>query len=206
MALAVGGGAFVVSSGRVRLVREFIKEFAGLTGSAKQKLVLDETGLARAPISSLFESDGAPKHDIIGRLLAALKRHSKPVRPEALGVIGREHLRALFTGAGANPNSFRYKRSVGIDEDGLPCVVETAFGFAPGQQGRRIITGANWSVGLTNPFRSFGRHSEGLESVLVEARARSGEPIILLVHLACPRIEYTDRGKSAIVVKGGDNG
>jgi len=192
--------------GRIRLVREFISELAGFAGSAKQKLVLEETGLARASILSLFDRDGTPKRPQIEQLLAALKRHSKPVKPETLGVIGREHLRSLFTAAGANPNSFRYKRTAGIDEEGLPCVVETAFGFCPDQQRRRIITGANWSVGLTNPFRSFGRHSEGLESVLAEARAQSTEPIILVVHLACPRIEYTDRGKSAIVVKGGGNG
>jgi len=190
--------------GRIRLVREFISEFAGFAGSAKQKLVLDETGLARSSISSLFESDGTPRRAEIKQLLAALRRHSTPIQPRALGAIGKPHLRDRFEAAGAHPNSFKYKRVAGIDGDGLPCILETAFGYRTGSDGfRRIIAGANWSVGLGNPFRSFGRRGEGLESLLAEQRARSTEPIIFLVHFACPRVEYTDRGKSAIVVRGG---
>jgi hypothetical protein len=40
-------------TGRERLVREFVSEFRGLSGSTKQKFILDETGLARAPLSTL---------------------------------------------------------------------------------------------------------------------------------------------------------
>jgi hypothetical protein len=34
---------------RERTVRDFISELRGFSGSAKQKLVLDETGMSRAP-------------------------------------------------------------------------------------------------------------------------------------------------------------
>jgi hypothetical protein len=43
---------------RERTVREFLSEFDGLTGSAKQKKVLDSTGMARDPLSVLANGRG----------------------------------------------------------------------------------------------------------------------------------------------------
>ena len=194
------------SLGRNRTVREFISELRGFSGSAKQKRVLDETGLGRASLAAFFSDRGEPRRAAIERLLAALQKLSNPVKPQDLGLIGKDHLLACFEGSGVNPQTFKYKKLEGIDDDGLPCVLETAFGHRPnGIEQRRIIAGANWSVGIGNPFRSFGRGGEGLESLLAEQRARSHEPIVFVAHFACPRIEYTDRGKSAIVIRGGDD-
>ena len=69
-----------------------------------------------------------------------------------------------------------------------------------GDQPRMIVTGANWSSAIKNPFRSFGSTGEGLETVLANARAGGREPILLAVHLAHPRVEYTNRGKSEMVL------
>jgi len=44
-----------------RTVREFISEIRGFSGSAKQKLVLDDTGLTRAALASLFDAEGNPE-------------------------------------------------------------------------------------------------------------------------------------------------
>jgi len=189
--------------GRDRTVREFINELDGFRGSAKQKLVLDETGLARASLSSLFGPGGEPKNAEIEALLRALQEHSKPVKPKRLGLIGKDHLFARFKEIGVEAETFRYQRALG-EADGLPWVVETAFGWCPNLVSRRIIVGVNWSVGLGNPFRSFGRHGgEGLESFLADQRAGRNEPIIFVLHYACPRTAYTDRGKSAVIVPGG---
>ena len=78
--------------------------------------------------------------------------------------------------------------------------METAFGWCPALEQRRIVTGVNWSVALGNPFRSFGRTGEGLESLLAEQRAGRNEPVVFVLHFVCPRAQYTDRGKSAIVL------
>jgi hypothetical protein len=32
------------------------------------------------------------------------------------------------------------------------------------------------------------------------ARADTDDPVIVVIHIACPRVEYTDRGKSALVL------
>jgi hypothetical protein len=62
----------------------------------------------------------------------------------------------------------------------VPYVVETAFGIDPkASRTRRIITGVNWSVALGNPFRSFGRFAESLDSLLTEQRSGHFEPVHL---------------------------
>ena len=188
--------------GRDRTVREFIAELRGFSGSAKQRVVLDKTGLTRAPLSSLFGPDGSPESAAIAALLDALKTVSKPVKPLDLGLIGKQHLLACFNAVGLVAETFKYHKAIGEDDEGLPWVVETAFGWCPSLEQRRIVAGANWSVALGNPFRSFGQTGEGLESVLAEQRAGRNEPIVFVLHFACPRTQYTDRGKSAIVLPG----
>jgi hypothetical protein len=46
----------------------------------------------------------------------------------------------------------------------------------------------------------------GCESLLQKLRSGPHKPIIALVHVAIARAQYTDRGKSAVVVGGGDEG
>jgi DNA topoisomerase VI subunit B len=186
--------------GQERTVRAFVKEFEGLTGSAKQTRVLDETGLKRAALSSL-----AGDHEIdaaaAGRLLAAMQKHSRPVKPKRLGVLGEDNLRRRFEATGCQPESFTYKKREG-ETDGIPWVQETAFGYCPKARSRRLVTGVNWSPGILNPFRELGRFGQSLDGVLQDLRVGRFEPVILLLHVACPRVEYTDRGKSAVVVSG----
>jgi DNA topoisomerase VI subunit B len=191
--------------GRDRLVREFVSEFRGFSGSRAQKCVLDETGLARSPLSSLFGPDGSPKKDQLESLLGALKRNSKPVQPALLGLIGEPHLRAKFIANGVAETTFRYKKVLDVtDGDGLPFAIESAFGWCPGQAGRRIIVGVNWSTAIGNPFRSFSRYGgAGLEELLKDRYATANEPVIFLLHYVCPRVEYTDRGKSALLLGSG---
>jgi hypothetical protein len=64
------------------------------------------------------------------------------------------------------------------------------------------VTGVNWSPGINNPFRQLGHNGESLDAILSEVRANTQQPVIAALHMACPRIAYTDRGKSAIVVEG----
>lgn len=185
-----------------RTVREFVSEFRGLSGSAKQKLVLEDAGAARLSLPQFFGNGDRASNGHIGNLLAAMQRHSKPAKPLDLGVIGREHLATRFAAVGADPATFQYKRICGTT-DGIPDVIETAFGYCPdGIDERRIITGLNWSPAIGNPFRSFGSYGESLDTILAEQRSGRDEPIIFLIHLARPRIEFTDHGKTALVIPG----
>jgi hypothetical protein len=67
---------------------------------------------------------------------------------------------------------------------------------------RRLIAGVNWSVGINNPFRQLSENGDSLDSFLEMQRVGRNEPVTLLVHLASPRIAYTDRGKSALALGG----
>jgi DNA topoisomerase VI subunit B len=185
--------------GRERLVREFVKEFRGLTGSAKGKVVLEWTGLARTRLSELATAKGlnAPK---LEHLLRAMRSYSKPVSPAKLGVIGRAHIEERFKNLSCEMESFKYKKKAG-ELEYLPWLVETAFGWCPQLEGRRLVTGVNWSPGIANPFRQLGKWGRSLDTVLTQQRGSEGEPIVLMLHMACPRVSYTDRGKSAVVVE-----
>jgi hypothetical protein len=155
--------------GRDRTVREFVAEFRGLSGTAKQKKVLEATGLGRASLSALCNSGGLDQAAVIN-LLDAMRAQSRPVKPAQLGVIGEAHLRQRFEAAGCRMESFDYKRVAGCTED-IPWVIETAFGWCPDASGRRLVTGVNWSPGIINPFRVLGRFGASLDTILSQARA-----------------------------------
>lgn len=181
-----------------RTVREFVSEFRGLTGTAKQKIVLDATSLAREPLTRLVSGEDFDT-PMVANLLKAMRANSRPVKSKQLGLIGEEHLRKVFEAHGCAMKSFKYTRSMA--KSGLPHAVEIAFAARKDQDsGRRLVTGVNWSPGIGNPFRQLGKQGESLDRVLAEQRATSDEPVVLFLHMACPRVRYTDRGKSAVVL------
>jgi DNA topoisomerase VI subunit B len=189
------------SGKRVRLVRDFVGEFRGLSGTAKRKTVLDEIGLSRAPLDQFFRNDQVD-HAGIARLLDAMQRHSRPVKPEVLGVIGKQHFQRVFLAKDADDQAvehFKYPTPL-LREDlaGRPFIVEVA--FAPmSPKIVSVFSGINWSAAIRNPFRSIGEY--GLSGVLAERHVHTdSDEVVFGVHLAAPRIEFTDRGKSAAVV------
>jgi hypothetical protein len=186
-----------------RLVSDLVREFDGLQGSGKVTKVLADSGLKRVKLSELVIGDRLDG-DRIGRLLTAMQNHTRPVNPRLLGTVGEGHFRERLLDIGIKEESFHYAKKV--SKEGLPWVLEVGFGWLAShddQDSRKIYTGINWSAAIKNPFRSFGTTGEGLETALADARATSTEPIVYVLHLAQPGVEYTDRGKSALVI-GGD--
>jgi DNA topoisomerase VI subunit B len=188
-----------------RTVREFVAEFRGLSGTAVQRKILNEVGCSHQSLARFF---GANRVNRVGvaKLLAAMKRYSKPVAPKHLGVIGEEHLKQRFLAAGGNLDTFKYQCRQGYERD-IPYVVEFAFGLhqaglSQGGAGasRVFVAGANWSAAIANPFRRFGKTGEGLENTLAEVRANANQPVICALHLASARLQFADRGKSSIIL------
>jgi DNA topoisomerase VI subunit B len=174
---------------RSRTVREFVAEFDGLSGTGKQKSILEAAGLSKATLQDLV-SGGKIDTDAVSRLLVAMQECSRPVKAKRLGVLGEEHCRNhLARRCGVDPESVRYRRVAGDDD--LPFVLEVAFGVkAEGQDHRRdVYVGLNWSPGLQSPF-------DQLPYLMGEMRLDHDDPVVLLVHLASPQLNYTDRGKS----------
>jgi hypothetical protein len=108
--------------------------------------------------------------------------------------------------AGGNAETFKYQQRKGMTDDGIPYIVEFAFGLhqlgltQEAKVARKFITGANWSAGINNPFRAFGSTGEGLENTLAKVRANAGQPVICALHLASAYVQYADRGKSSIIL------
>jgi hypothetical protein len=194
--------------GQSRTVREFIAEFCGLSGSAVQRKILTEMGCSHRSLADFFGVERVNQAGVAA-LLAAMKRASKPVKPARLGIIGRDHLKARFLDAGGNADTFKYEPRQGTNGEGIPYVVEFAFGLhqaglqsGPGSATvrRKIVTGANFSAAIGNPFRRFGATGEGLDSTLEKVRANAAAPVICLLHLASANLQYADRGKSSIIL------
>jgi DNA topoisomerase VI subunit B len=182
--------------GRTRPVRELVADFRGLSGSPKQKAVLEASGLARQPLTALVR-DGALDRQAVTRLLAAMQAHSAPVKPEALGIIGKAHLSARMQAIGAKMESFRYASQKGV-QNGSPWVVESAFAWCPELPHRMLVSGVNFSPGILNPFRELGGY--GLDGLLEHLRAGADEPVIHVLYYTCARVAYSDRGKSAVMM------
>jgi len=176
-------------------VRDFVASFRGLSGSIKRTAILDDINASRLSLAKFYD-DGC-NHDGVARLLAAIRDMSKPVKPKDLGVIGRDHLEYRFREAGAELETFKYIAKFDTTDD-LPWGVEIAFAWYPASS-RRLITGVNFSPAIINPFRHLGDW-QSLDDVLGEQRASPDEPVLALVHLVCPRLSFTDRGKTALVL------
>jgi Histidine kinase-, DNA gyrase B-, and HSP90-like ATPase len=190
-------------NGHGRTVREFVSEFKGLTSTIKQKRVLAATGLSRAPLSALLVDDQRDfDHEKTIRLLGAMKTEAKPVGPRLLGALGRAHLAERFGELGIRKGSFEYKKVQALGEDGIPQVTEVAFAALEDEDSyRRLVTGVNWSAAWVNPFRTLGEYGRSLDTFLTERRFEAHRPIALLVHVAHPRVQYADRGKSTVVAR-----
>jgi hypothetical protein len=184
-------------------VRDFIAQFRGMSATDKQKQILRELGASHMSLYRFFGSETKVNHGRMEKLLGLLQTHTRPVRPELLGVIGEEHLRQLMVKRGGEPKSFKYIETTGV-ANGVPYMFEIA--ICPFKQWvdggteereRVLITSVNFSVTLENPFDTL-RDMEGMSEILANLRAGEDAPVIVCVHYACPHIEYLDRGKSRI--------
>ena len=179
-----------------RTTRDFIAELRGLARSGKQRIVLAETGTSGVPLATFF----AAGRSAVASLLASCQRHTKPVKPEDLGLIGTEHLLADCSAAGAAPESFRCRRHLGTRQDGLPYAIEAAFAYCPdGRREWQLVTGVNFSVGIGSPFERLGPFW-GLASILGRQHVSRHDPVVLVVHYTCPRVDFADRGKGTLAL------
>jgi hypothetical protein len=96
-----------LGSSRGMTVRELVSTFSGLARTAKPKAVCADAGLAHACLADLAK-DNAPDMPAVSALLAAMKRHSRPAKPAALGVIGKDAIAARFAALGCEMESFKY--------------------------------------------------------------------------------------------------
>lgn len=174
------------NGGRVRTVREFVSEFRGLSSTAKQT---ETTGDLKGVYLHDLVGDGDIDMGRVEGLLEAMKRLSKAPKPAALGVIGQDHLKKwMVRYADVSEKSVRYTKR--LDVDRLPHVLEMALGIR-NEGVRRIVSGLNWAPTLVLP-------TEELSALLGQMRIDSHDPVTVVVHVARPRFEFVDRGKTRL--------
>ncbi len=174
---------------KVKTVRSFVSEFRGLSSTIKQKAVTTK-------YSGVYLQDMVRDDDIdpafVEKLLVDMKAASKPPKPSALGIIGKQHLTQWMLKHGdAAKESIKYDRVMGT-EAGMPYVIEVAFGVRKQDEARRMLrTGMNWTPIMGDPIPT-------LTKVIQELRIDRHDPVIVVVHLARPRFEFVDRGKTRV--------
>jgi hypothetical protein len=128
---------------------------------------------------------------LLGRLLEAMQQQSRPVQPTKLGLIGKRHMTtSLVNLFGAVEHSVRYRKAV-LEVKGVPYALEVAFGYHVDDRPLALVTGINWSPSPRSPFPN-------LRWLLRDSYVYDDDSCVLIAHLACPRPEFTDTGKTLL--------
>lgn len=174
-------------------VRAFVRQFKGLSGTAKAKAVC-----ADLPWERLRDLDG--NAEAAAQLLEAMQRESAPPKPQTLGIIGEDHLRRIMAEAfGIVGDRFWYRKATGPE----PFVFEVAVAHIA-TEGRHRTFGVNFSPAFADPFLGTAFHVEdqcvhGLVSMLGACHADRYHTALIL-NLAAPGLRFLDRGKSRLSI------
>ncbi len=177
-------------------VRWLIGQFDGLSGTAKQRQVFEQARLPGDLLEDLERNDTeGVDAEAVGRLLAAMRGRSRRVKSAALGVIGEEHIIGAMARYYEVKLGAIYKKFVSKSQT-LPFVLEVAIGIKMSAKSQRTVAvGMNWSPAIGDPIAK-------LDGLLGENRIYSSDPVAVVVHLACPRLEFADRGKGRLILTG----
>ena len=74
-----------------------------------------------------------------------------------------------------------------------------AFAYRPEASLREIIAGINFSPAIDNPFERLG-YFESLLNILDDQYIKVDDPVVLAMHYASPVPNFSDRGKSALIL------
>lgn len=189
------------NGGRDMTLREFVRQFRGLSGSAKAKAVCDR--LPQITRLSDFEGD----ENALSDLLLILQETAPAPSPHVLGRVGEAHFRHCFD-AWFGVKRFWYAKDTGQD-NGIPFVFEAA--VAETERPGSFFPAINFSPTFEDPLA--GTHIStskvsafGIEGFLNRAHAAPtpdafyGEslPVAVAVHLVCPVLAFLDRGKTRL--------
>jgi hypothetical protein len=195
-----------VAGGKDLTLREFIKQFRGLSPNAKAKSVC-----ALFPKISRL-SDVKEHPDVVADLLAAMKDTAQPPKPETLGYVGEEHFRQLLDHLYGVKRHW-YKR-LSLELDGIPYLVEVM--VAETEKPGALYHGLNFSPSFGDPIFIDGAKDKpipapkfsggySLSGYLKNANCMPcegdyyyGAHTAVVFHMVSPGIEFLDRGKTRL--------
>jgi hypothetical protein len=186
--------------GEDKLLRDFVREFRGVTMSGQAKAVCD-----RLPgVTRLSDFEG--REGLIAELLAAMQSvATKLPRPAFLGFVGREHFERCFDAWGGGLIRAWYRR-LEVTHEGLPYVVEAAVAETAKRCGG-AFSGVNFSPTFADPLAdsrlawqkiySFGFHGF-LERAHALPYGGEGVTTAAALHVVCPHLSVQDKGKTKV--------
>lgn len=182
-------------------VGEFIREFKGLSGSAKASAVARQLRSTHLSDFSLWQ------HEII-TLLDAMKAEAKVPPPQALGSIDLAGVEDAFDEWYGTGRTFR--RRGGIVHDGVAWGIDVV--VSETSEYGAVYYAVNYAPTYSDPLSSTALESpaeevyaHGVNSFLIETDAHPqasyvGGPRAVLVHITCPAPQFLDKGKTMMSV------
>ena len=176
-------------------LREFIKQFRGLSSTQRQKFITDSIPDVRR-LRNLVVNDHELDITTISRLLSLLQQETKPVPPEMLGVIGEAHFQRFFT----DPIKYHCIKHKGE----VPFVVEAAFGYNEQLERVRFSFGLNFSPTFSDPFDNIyltdgkDKQGYGIHGLASRFELNYDDKARLIVHVTHPCLTFNDKGKGHV--------
>ena len=168
-------------------------EFRGLVRTDVRAQILDDVGAARMSLREFFAKGKIPARAEAAVLNAETHQAGAGQGPRP----ARQGALPLGSRSGSRSDTFQYKRAL-IDHRRRAIRARGRFRLLPGCRGTAGRSSAStgrraWSILTARSATAYG-----LDGLLADQRAGIDEPIILALHLASPRIAYTDKAKSAL--------
>jgi DNA topoisomerase VI subunit B len=172
-------------------LRDVLADFDGLRGTVVRKRVLEQAGLSGMTLDDIFEGDDGFVTAVTKSLLYAARANTRVVQPKRLGLICSEHMGKTLAAYGAS-GDFVHRYAEGFDGDGLPYLIEAAFGVRK-ERSRKMVFALNNSIIFQVP-------TEHLFFTLNTCRVERDDPVVLLIACTCPKFNFTSQGKNSLVM------
>jgi hypothetical protein len=178
--------------GRDLTLRDFVRTFRGLSGTAKAKAVCDRLpGLKRL-------TDFLGRERDVALLLEAMRAHTQPPSPGILGQVGEDSFRKRLQ-RWFGVKRWWYKKVAGV-ASGVPYVVEVA--LAKTERPGRLFHGVNFSPTFDDPLAGTLLQAPEFAAYGVAGFLERGHATraAAAFHLICPVLETLDKGKTRLKV------
>jgi hypothetical protein len=193
------------NGGQDLTLRDFVRQFRSLSGSAKAKAVCDQF----PDISYLTDFQNGNEQSV-DKLWLAMNRQAKPPSHNVLGIVSSENFETFFDGL-YGVKRFWYKKATGSIDD-IPFVFEIA--LAETHKSGDLYHAVNFSPTFEDPLANTWMESgeitaHGVRGFLSEAHVSpieySFSPVTAAntaaaFHLICPSLQFLDRGKTRLKI------
>jgi len=196
--------------GRDLPLGEFIRQFQGLTSTAKAKAVIKRAALTGFTHLSDFKGN----EEKVRELLRAMQAATKEPKPKALGFVGKEHFETFFERVYGSVIETTYVRNSSTMPSGLPFTFELALAHLDGPG--HLYCGINFSPTFGDPLEGTTIagpefRASGIQGFLSTAYAlptterawyRSPASVAVAAHIIAPAPLFLDRGKTRLDMEG----